>query len=90
MYRQGPQAGQEEEDQARNQDFAEHCWRAQRCCALGCCEGSSGKYRAELLVRRAVWGPDHVLTRFQSKTPSIVFEYVNVSIIRYGNALGRY
>lgn len=32
VRRQGSQAGQEEEDQARDQDPAELGWRAQRCC----------------------------------------------------------
>ena len=82
MHRQGAQARQEEEDQARDQDLAKLGWRAQRHCAPGRRQGSSGECDQGSSCRfRIDWFTKSTITS-QSKTPSIVSEYVNVSSTR--------
>jgi hypothetical protein len=64
MYRQGSQASQEEEDQARDQDPPKSCRRSQHCDIAGCCQGSYIEDSKPCIRMRAEFG-------LQSTVPAI-------------------
>ena len=72
MRHQGSEAGQEEEDKARDQNLTESCWWPQHCCAIGCCSRQPG-WSILYWFPKCQIGSD----LYQSKTPSLIFEYVN-------------
>lgn len=75
MRDQGLEAGQEEEDKERNQDFAKSFGWTKYCRLTRCRQRSSGSLSSFLSVSaRAV---SDIRIDEQSKTPSLIFEYIN-------------
>lgn len=89
MRDQGPQAGQEKEDQARDQDPPEPRRRTQRDPTAGRGARPAGAFlflilprgvppsRRPSLATSLLLNNDSFHASLQSKTPSIIFEYVN-------------